>query len=92
MEHTKKMTGAALAVAAAGLLMTAVATPAVAAEEGKKVHCEGVNACKGNNDCKTAKNACKGQGACKGHGFVEMTKEQCTKIGGKMEGEKKDKK
>jgi hypothetical protein len=88
MKTTQKLTGTALAIAAAGLLMTA-SIGTVQAQEGKKVHCEGVNACKGLNDCKTAKNACKGQGSCKGQGFVALTKEQCTQIGGKVEGEKK---
>ena len=88
MDRTKRLTGAALAMAAAGLLMTAAVTPAIA-QEGKKIHCEGVNVCKGHNDCKNAKNACKGQGACKGKGFVSMTKEQCANIGGTVEGEAK---
>lgn len=91
MEANKRLTGIALAIAAAGMLMGA-GTGVAQAEEAKKIHCEGVNACKGHNDCKTAKNACKGQGSCKGMGFVAMTKEQCANIGGTVEGEKKDKK
>jgi len=87
MDNSKRITGIALAVAAAGLLLAA-GTGTVQAQEGKKIHCEGVNACKGHNDCKTAKNACKGQGSCKGQGFVAMTKEQCESIGGKVEGSK----
>ena len=81
MNATQKLSGIALAIAAAGMLMTTVVGTAQA-EEAKKIHCEGVNACKGNNDCKTAKNECKGHGACKGQGFVAMTAEQCKKIGG----------
>ena len=81
MNATQKLSGIALAIAAAGMLMTTV-VGTVQAEEAKKIHCEGVNACKGNNDCKTAKNECKGLGACKGQGFVAMTAEQCKKIGG----------
>ncbi|MBI3715387.1 MAG: hypothetical protein HY255_05290 [Betaproteobacteria bacterium] len=88
MKATQKLTGAALALAAAGMLMTAGIGSAQAAE-GKKVHCEGVNACKGHNDCKTAKNECKGQGACKGQGYVALTAEQCAQIGGKVEAAKK---
>ena len=74
MKTTQKLTGAALAMAAAGLLMSATVTT-VSAAEGKTVHCEGVNACKGHNDCKSAKNACKGLGECKGTGHVDMSKE-----------------
>ena len=88
MNATQKISGIALAVAAAGMLM-ASPVGTVHAQEAKKIHCEGVNACKGNNDCKTAKNACKGQGSCKGQGFVAMTAEQCKQIGGTVEGMKK---
>ena len=76
MTALKKLTGIALAATAAGLFVTAGVTSAVAAEEGK-IHCEGVNACKGKTDCKSANNACKGQNACKGKGYVEMSEKDC---------------
>lgn len=88
MNATQKLSGVALAIAAAGMLMTTVVSTAQA-QEAKKIHCEGVNACKGHNDCKTASNACKGQGSCKGQGFVAMTADQCKQIGGKVESAKK---
>ena len=47
------------------------------------MHCTGVNACKGHNDCKTADNACAGKASCKGHGFVAMPAAACTNMGGK---------
>ncbi|KRP47453.1 hypothetical protein SAMN04490190_4019 [Pseudomonas libanensis] len=71
--------GAALAMAAASLF-AGVATQVQAADA--KVHCYGVNACKGNNDCKTKDHACKGQGSCKGQGFLSMSKALCDKTGG----------
>lgn len=74
--------GAALALAAAGLFAS-ISTQAVADEA--KVHCFGVNGCKGQNDCKTASNACKGQGSCKGQGFKAMTATACKEAGGKVE-------
>ena len=83
MNSSYKQTGAALAMAAAGLFLSAGA-PAVFAQDAKLIHCEGVNACKGNNDCKTAKNDCKGHGSCKGQGFVALTAAQCAKVGGKV--------
>ena len=46
--------GAALAIAAAGMF-AGVATQVQAADA--QVHCYGVNACKGQNDCKTKYNA-----------------------------------
>ena len=76
MNAVKKLTGIALAAAAAGMFVTAGIGSAFAAEEGK-MQCEGVNACKGKSDCKTAKNACKGQNACKGNGYVSMSDKDC---------------
>ena len=77
-----KTTGAALALAAAGLF--AGAPMAAHAGDDSKVHCYGVNKCKGHNDCKTADNACKGHAACKGHGFVSMSEHACDAVGGKV--------
>lgn len=77
--NAKKLTGIALATAAAGMFsMTAMSTTAFAADEAK-IHCAGVNGCKGTSDCKTDKNACKGQNACKGTGFKELSKADCDK-------------
>jgi uncharacterized membrane protein len=78
----KKTTGVALAIAAAGMFTLAPMT--VVAGSDAKVHCYGVNKCKGNNDCKTANNACKGKNSCKGQGFVAVSKDTCDKIGGKV--------
>ena len=75
MTAVKKLTGIALACAAAGMFVTAGIGNAVAAEG--KIHCEGVNACKGKSDCKTANNSCKGQNSCKGKGFVAMSEKDC---------------
>jgi hypothetical protein len=77
--------GATLAAAAASLLIVgAVTAPANAAAEGKG-HCMGVNECKGKSACGTAANACAGKNECKGKGFLEMTKADCDKAGGKFE-------
>ena len=70
--NLKKLTGIALATAAAGLFATAT-VPAFAAKHEGKVNCMGVNGCKGKSDCATATNACKGQNACKGKGMMEMS-------------------
>ncbi|MEA3275454.1 MAG: hypothetical protein U9Q81_09255 [Pseudomonadota bacterium] len=86
MNPQKKLTGAAIAAAAAGLFMAGAAYTGVAsaASEEAKVHCYGVNACKGTGACKTADNACGGQNSCKGKGWVEMTKEECDEKGGEV--------
>ncbi len=74
-------TAASIAIAAASLFATATPTVATAGEDSK-VHCYGVNVCKGHNDCKTASNACKGQASCKGQGFVAVSAKTCADIGG----------
>lgn len=78
----KKTTGVALAVAAAG--MFAIAPVNVMAGSEGKVHCYGVNKCKGQNDCKSLFNSCKGQSSCKGKGFISVTKAECDEMGGKV--------
>jgi hypothetical protein len=75
MSTTKSLSGAAIATAAA-LLFSTVAVSTAAAEEAK-MHCDGVNSCKGTSACKSATNACKGQNSCKGKGFLEMTAKDC---------------
>lgn len=86
MATAKKLSGLALATAAAGLF--AIAPMAANASEGEeaKIHCYGANSCKGTSACKTANNACAGQNACKGQGFVmAKSEEECTNAGGKLE-------
>jgi hypothetical protein len=78
-KKTVSITGAALALAAAGLF--ASLSTQVMAEEAQ-VHCYGINGCKGQNDCKTADNACKGMGSCKGQGFKATTLAACNDAGG----------
>lgn len=74
--------GLAIAATAAAMLMNGALTIPASAGEADKVHCFGVNSCKGTGACKTASNACKGQNACKGHGFVELTAAECKEKGG----------
>ena len=71
-----------LASAVAGLFIVGGAANAHAADadgsaEAEKIHCDGVNACKGQSECKTASNDCAGLNACKGKGYVSMTQEEC---------------
>ena len=76
-------TGASLAAAVAVVAMGVAASPSFAAEGAGKVHCYGINTCKGTSDCKTAQNDCKGMNVCKGHGFKEMSAKACAAAGGK---------
>ncbi len=46
------------------------------------MHCEGVNACKGQGACASAKHDCAGKNECKGKGWVDMSADECTAKGG----------
>jgi hypothetical protein len=72
----KRTPGVAVATAAALLFGIGVVSSAFAGDEAK-IHCAGVNACKGQSACKSANNACKGQNSCKGKGFLEMSRKEC---------------
>lgn len=79
-------TGLSLAATAAVIAVTAAAptAPAFAKAGAAKVHCYGINSCKGTSDCKTAKNDCRGLNDCKGQGFKEVTAKQCKAGGGSL--------
>ena len=81
MTAVKKLSGIALAAAAASLLLSGAvnaADPAPATTAEAKIKCAGVNECKGKTACKSASNECKGKNSCKGKGFLEMSKTDCT--------------
>ena len=86
--NVKKLTGIALATAAAGMFAMTAAGPVAA--QAAKVKCEGVNACKGQSGCKGEKSAsrekssCKGLNACKGQGWTEMSQADCDKAKAEM--------
>jgi len=78
--------GAMKGVAIAGALATLLA-PAVAfagkAGQGKAVHCNGTNDCKGKGNCKGSSHDCKGKNDCKGQSFTsEKSAKDCTEKGG----------
>lgn len=77
-----KTSGVTIAAAAAALLIGGAIYAPTSVQAQDKVHCFGVNACKGQGACKTAKNDCKGKNACKGQGFVSLTAAECTEKGG----------
>jgi hypothetical protein len=72
----KNATCTALTTAAAILFSTGFVSTSFAGSDAK-IHCTGVNGCKGQSACKSATNACKGQNSCKGKGFLEMTQDEC---------------
>ncbi len=99
MNTAKKLSGIALATAAATLLLAGcggkteskaaagaekAAAPEAAAKVAK-VKCSGINACKGKSACATATSACSGQNSCKGKGWMYVpNKEECDAKGGKV--------
>ena len=88
MNTVNKLSGAALAAAAAALLMTGCGSSYESSESTAEamVKCSGINACKGSSACKTATNACKGQNSCKGHGWIKASAEECSSKGGTVLG------
>jgi uncharacterized membrane protein len=84
MSINKKLLSATLVVAAAAAFATVPVTSALAEGASSNVKCYGVNACKGQSECKTASSGCKGQNTCKGQGFKEMSEEQCKSKGGQV--------
>ena len=80
---TSHVKGALIATAVATMFL---AKGVLAAEgdkgEAKKVHCEGVNACKGQGACNGAGHDCAGKNACKGKGWVETSAADCKAKGG----------
>lgn len=91
MTTVKKASGIAIASAAAALLLSGCgsnppAEKTMAAKSEAKVHCSGINACKGKGACGTAKHDCAGKNACKGQGWIKTSKEECDTKGGKVVG------
>lgn len=73
--------GSAIAAMAAGMFLASA--PMIANAKGTaKVHCEGVNSCKGKGACNGATNACKGQNTCNGKGWIVLTEKKCKAKGG----------
>jgi uncharacterized protein YceK len=68
MNKVTKLTGLALASAAAALLLSGCGTTAEKADGAKaeaKVEAKAANSCKGKDSCK-GKSSCKGANGCKG--------------------------
>lgn len=88
MNSANKSTGKTLATAAASLLIAGAGLSFSAASmaEEAKVHCLGINNCKGMTACATTNNSCKGMNSCKGQGWLPISKEECEKKGGKVAG------
>ena len=82
---TATKSGISIAAAAALIALSGASIPGTAAaKDAPTVHCYGVNACKGQSDCKSGKHDCKGMNSCKGQGFKALTTQACTAQGGSL--------
>jgi len=96
MRTASKLSGVALASAAATLLLlagcggssksagTEVKAAAPDATKVAEIKCSGINSCKGTSACATATSACAGQNSCKGQGWIKASKADCDAKGGKV--------
>ena len=89
MTTTTTQMGARFGFAAAATLVAMAAVGASApayakSHEAKVAPCYGVNACKGQSDCKSGNHDCKGQNSCKGQGFKAESKGACKADGGSL--------
>ncbi len=93
MSSVKKMSGMAIASAAAALFLSGCdgaptgsdagnAVDAASSANEAEIHCVGINACKGHSGCATADSSCKGQNSCKGKGWLPMSETECESEGG----------
>ena len=84
---TNRTKGTVIAATVAGMFVAngAFAQAYRNAEElAAKVHCEGVNQCKGQSACKGAGHECAGKNDCKGKGWIAMSADDCKAKGGKV--------
>ena len=91
--NASRLSGIALATAAATLLLTGCGGNSTTAKVKEKaaapeaanvadVKCSGINSCKGTGACGSATNACAGQNSCKGKGWIKASKADCDAKGG----------
>jgi hypothetical protein len=53
--------------------------PAPAKKAANKVHCFGINSCKGKSECAVeGKSGCNGKNDCKGQGWISVSAKRCT--------------
>jgi uncharacterized membrane protein len=76
--------GVVVATAVAGLFLAKAGVARAAGDktEAKTVHCEGINACKGQGACEGVGHGCAGKNECKGKGWIDASAEECKTKGG----------
>lgn len=77
--------GIMIASAVASLVASGTLVARSADKAGdEKVHCAGINACKGQGSCSGAGHSCAGKNSCKGQGWVDTSAKECAEKGGKV--------
>ncbi len=82
---TNRAKGVLIAATVAGMFVAKGASAQAyrnAEDLAAKVHCEGVNGCKGQSACKGAGHECAGKNDCKGKGWIAMSAADCKTKGG----------
>jgi len=82
---TKRSQAAArilLASVVAGLMALPSANAQDKGGSEEKVHCYGINGCKGTGDCSGKGHQCAGMNACAGQGHINLPKDLCLRIKG----------
>jgi len=85
MAKRSGITGRALLTSAVIGLVSVAGATALAADapaDQEKVHCYGINSCKGTGDCSGKGHACAGHNACAGQGHINLPKDVCLRIKG----------
>jgi uncharacterized membrane protein len=84
MTNKSNRTRRVLLTAVAGMLAASSLGGAVLADNAatEKVHCYGINKCKGTGDCSGKGHKCAGQNACKGQGHINLPTDVCLRIQG----------
>jgi hypothetical protein len=89
MNKTSK--GMMIAASVATLLAsgTLLAGGGSAPKAEAKVHCTGINACKGHGECAGDGHGCAGGNSCKGKGWVDVSAKECADKKGTVMGQEK---
>ncbi|HVN84565.1 MAG TPA: hypothetical protein VMW17_06950 [Candidatus Binatia bacterium] len=80
--RSSKLSAMLVASAVAGLLAASAGLAQAAEGTDDKVHCYGINKCKGTGDCSGKGHQCAGHNACKGKGHINLPKDVCLRIKG----------
>ena len=86
----KSTKGMMIAASVASLLASTMVMAGGSAPKAEaKVHCAGINACKGLGECAGDGHGCAGANSCKGKGWIDVSAKECTEKKGTVVGQEK---